>query len=102
MQFAKTYVQAAASTVADATICAATQRAYLCHVKVCTTATSATAGSFTIETVAGTVLHKVDVTGVSHINTFEAFGLPLRSENGLKLNADGTLATATITIGYVG
>lgn len=107
MKFSKVYTQLVATTavLADADIVGSAsiaQVAYLCHVKL-SGAAARTAGSFTIETQAGTVLHEVEVSGVTQLNVYEEFSTPIKSHNGLQLNADGTVTgPIRVSVGYIG
>jgi hypothetical protein len=107
MIFAKVYTQAVTTTaaLADADIVGSAtvkQVAYLTHIKV-SGAGARTAGSLTIETQAGTVLHEVEVTAATTLNLHEEFGTPIKSLNGLQLNADGTVTgPIRVSVGYIG
>ncbi len=99
---AQVYVQTISATgvVQDADLVAASRAALLCHVKV-TGQAARTAGSLTIETQAGTVLHAIEVGAGTYVNLHESLSIPVKSNNGLKLNADNTLTgPIVITIGY--
>lgn len=107
MTFAKVYTQLVATTaaLADADIVGSAtvkQIAYLTHIKV-TGAAARTAGSLTIETQAGTVLHEVEVSAATQLNVHEEFKTPVKSLNGLQLNADGTVTgPIRVSVGYIG
>lgn len=102
MYQAKVYVQTVAATavLADANLVAGARPALLFHVKVSGQG-ARTAGSITIEDLAGVVLHSIEVGAGTYINLHEEFGTPIKSSNGLKVNFDGTLTgPLVVTIGY--
>ena len=99
---AQVYTQTIAATgvLADANIVSESRLCLLTHVKVSGQG-ARTAGSITIEDLDGNVLHSIEVSAATYINLNEALHVPIKSPNGLALNADGTLTgPIVVSVGY--